>query len=152
MNNPDKLNIKNTNSKIEKVLNYIPFFTNVCEKDYIIYHEDHSFEYTPAIYQFIEALFEAKLVEDYEQMKSFLENYDCSVHECNSYNNWMRDMNRTLCRSDLLRNADINFIKKAFLTLIRLEKVIPGSWGIDIEVGTWLKLLRRLQDIYNEAK
>jgi hypothetical protein len=61
-------------------------------------------------------------------------------------------MNRTLCRSDLLRNADINFIKKAFLTLIRLEKVIPGSWGIDIEVGTWLKLLRRLQDIYNEAK
>jgi hypothetical protein len=148
VNNTEPSYTYSSNKNVQKVLNYIPFFSNISEDDYIIYNDDHSFEYTPAIYEFIKALFDANLVEDFEKMQGFIENYDCKVDSCNNYNNWMRDMNRIICRSDLLNEADITFIRKAFLTLIRLEKVIPGSWGIDIEVGTWLKLLRRLKGIY----
>lgn len=151
MNKTESSYTNSSNTKVQKVLNYIPFFTNISEKDYIVYNDDNTFEYTPAIYEFIKALFDADLVEDYEKMQAFLENYDCKVHDCNNYNNWMRDMNRTICRSDLLKEADITFIRKAFLTLIRLEKVIPGSWGIDIEVGTWLKLIRRLKEMYQKS-
>jgi hypothetical protein len=146
----ENLNIyRGTKKDLEKVLNYIPFFTQIEERDYIIYHNDRSFEYTPEMYEFIKALFDAKLVEDYEQMMEFVKQGDCEDSSSNCYNQWVREMNQTICRPALLCEVDLSFIRKAFLTLIRLEKVIPGSWGIDIEVGTWLKLLRQLKQISN---
>ena len=49
---------------IPKVLQYIDFLSNIEEDDYIRYDEEHEFEYTPQFYGFIQALFDAGLVEN----------------------------------------------------------------------------------------
>jgi len=134
----------------DKVLDYIPFFSEIEEEDYIIYHSDKTFEYTPKFYAFIESLYDAGLVEDYNKMREFLNEANFEYEESDSYISWIHQMNKIICRPELMASANIAFIRKAFLTLIRLEYRIPGSWGIDVEVCTWLKLLRRLKDIRSQ--
>ncbi len=136
--------------KFDEVLSFIPFFTDIDEDDYIIYYPDRKFQYTNRFNDFIKTLFEAGLVEDYQDMLGYLKDTSFDMEASGCYSAWVREMNRTICRPDLLNAAGLPFIRKAFLTLIRLEKVIPGSWGIDVEVGTWLKLLRRLSAIRSE--
>ncbi len=145
----DKVDFEGNIEKLDEVLNYIKFFTDIKEEDYISY-TDRCFEYTPEFYKFIELLFEAGMVEDYEAMLKFLEEVKFDIESSSNYNTWVREMNKIICRPDLLRKVNISFLQKAFLTLIRIEKIIPGSWGIDVEVGTWLKLLKQLEAIRKE--
>ena len=143
-----KLDTYNGSSKqLEKVLNYTTFFANAKEDDYITYNSNHTFEYTPQLCKFIDSLYEANLVEDSNKMQEFLKVVEFEESICGDYNNWVRYMNRIICRPDLLEKTNLEFLRKSFLTIINLEKIIPGSWGIDVEVGTWLKLLRQLKDI-----
>ncbi|HOY38963.1 MAG TPA: hypothetical protein PLP11_05060 [Bacteroidales bacterium] len=137
-------------AEYDKVLEFISFFANINEEDYISYNEDKTFEYTPRFYEFIESLFRAGLVEDYNKMREFLSNACFDFEESDEYVSWIHEMNKIICRPELLSKANLSFIRKAFLTLIRLEYRIPGSWGIDIEVCTWLKLLKRLNQIRPE--
>ena len=126
-----------------EILSYLPFFEDAKEKDYIIYHKDHSFEYTAQFYSFIKALFDSKMVEDVDVMTRFLSEYQSE----SAYNMWIKDMNTVLSNNDYVQKVNICFIKKAFFSMIKLEKVMPGSWGIDVETGNWLKLLKQLQKI-----
>ncbi|HNQ67350.1 MAG TPA: DUF6508 domain-containing protein [Bacteroidales bacterium] len=128
------------------VLSYIPYFKDIKEDDYIKYHKDHSFEYSPEFYSFIKALNDAKLVEDEEKMASFLKSYNLHC----GYNKWIKDMNIVLENEELLGRANISLLKKVMFSLIRLERVCPGSWGIDAESGNWLKILNQLKRILSE--
>jgi hypothetical protein len=56
-------------------------------------------------------------------------------------------MNAVLGDSELSNQINISFIRKALFTMVKLEKIMPGSWGIDVETGNWLKLLKALQRI-----
>lgn len=129
-----------------EILSFLPYFEDACEDDYIIYHSDHSFEYTPQLYSFIKTLFDSKLVEEVDSMTDFLQQYQSPI----AFKMWIKDMNSVLSNSDVIQMVNICFIKKAFFTMIKLEKVMPGSWGIDVETGNWLKLLRRLHNILPE--
>jgi len=126
-----------------EAISYIPYFQEIEESDYIIYHEDRSFEYTAQFYSFVKSLFDAKLVEDVEVMKSFLTTYNSE----SPYKLWLKDMNLVLEDEDLLKQTNISFLKKTILSVIRLEYVLPGSWGIDVEAGNWLKILEQLKNI-----
>jgi hypothetical protein len=131
-----------------EVLSYLPYFQDIKESDYIKYHEDHSFEYTPQFYAFIKSLFDAKLVEDVDNMTDFLKSYNCS----SAYKTWMKEMNSILGNSEAMKTVNLCFIRKAVFSMVRLERVLPGSWGIDVETGNWLSVLlqlkRILPDIY----
>lgn len=128
------------------VISYLQFLESADENDYIIYHCNNTFEYTPQFYSFIKALFDAKLVEDVDKMTEFLKSYNSE----NAYQKWIREMNVVLSNDDLLSIINLSFIKKAFFTLIRLERILPGSWGIDVETGNWQKLLKQLSRIFTE--
>jgi hypothetical protein len=133
----------------EKLLSYIDYFTNINESDYIRYDEDHNFDYTPQFYSFIQQLFESNMVEDYEQLIDAISYEGAGEQErCEAFSHWMKELNRTLSRPCEMRHTDIQFLRKAFLTVIRMEKVFPGSWGIDVETGTWLKLLKHFKELY----
>ncbi len=134
------------------VLQFIPYFIDIEEDDYITYFPDRRFEYTPRFYEFIEALNKTGLVEDEQSMQTFLDEACFQIDACSRFSMWVREMNRVICRPELLQQSGLSFLRKAFFTLIHLEKQIPGSWGIDAEVGTWLKLLRRLQKIVDELQ
>lgn len=128
------------------VLSFIPMFEDIIEEDYIIYHNDNSFEYTAQFYSFIKSLFDAGLVEDVELMNDFLKSYD---ERC-AYKLWMKEMNYILSNNELLEKSNLCFIKKAVFSMIRLERILPGSWGIDVETGNWLALLYQLKRILKE--
>lgn len=134
------------------VLSYIPYFQDIKESDYIKHHDDHSFEYSPQFYAFIRALYDAKLVEDENNMALFLDSYN---NHC-AYSKWMKEMNTVLEDEDLLVKTNLSFLKKAIFSIVRLERVCPGSWGIDVESGNWLIILLQLQrilpNIYKENK
>lgn len=129
------------------LLSYIDFLEKAKEEDYIIYHDDHTFEYTPKFYSFIKALFDSRLVEDVSNMTEFLKSYECKC----AYQAWIMEMNEILSNEDLIKQMNISFVRKAFFTLIRMENILPGSWGIDVETGNWLKLLRLLKQIFPEV-
>jgi hypothetical protein len=128
------------------VLSFLPLFEDIKEEDYIVYHNDQSFEYTPQFYSFIKSLFDAGLVEDVEVMNDFLKSYS----DCCAYKLWMKEMNCILSSNELLEKTNLCFIKKAVFSMIRLERVLPGSWGIDVETGNWLALLHQLKRILKE--
>ncbi len=137
----------------DKLLRYIDFFTNINERDYIRYNEDHTFDYTPQFYSFIQQLYESNLVEDYEQLIDSMTYEGAGDQErCEAFSHWMKELNRTLGRPCEMRHTDIQFLRKAFLTILRMEKVFPGSWGIDVETGTWLKLLKRFKQLYEAGE
>ena len=79
-------------------------------------------------------------------MTNFLLQYDSPT----AFKLWIKDMNSVLSNNTVFETVNICFIKKAFFTMIKLEKIMPGSWGIDVETGNWLKLLRRLHNILPE--
>jgi len=126
-----------------EILSYLPFFEDIVEKDYIRYHDDHTFEYTAQFYSFIKALFDSKLVEEVDVMTEFLEKYNSS----SAYKMWIKDMNAVLSNDKYMSTSNLSFIRKAVFSMIKLEKVMPGSWGIDVETGNWLKILKQLQSI-----
>ncbi|MDD2635694.1 MAG: hypothetical protein PHW82_09375 [Bacteroidales bacterium] len=126
-----------------EVLSFLPYFENAVETDYIIYHNNHTFEYTPHFYSFIKSLFDSKMVEDHEVMTGFLKKYNSK----NAYSQWVKDMNYVLSNAELLQKINLPFIRKAFFTMVKLEKIMPGSWGIDVETGNWLNLLKIVQNI-----
>lgn len=135
-----------------EVLSFLPYFQDIKESDYIKFHDDHSFEYTPHFYSFIKALFDAKLVEDVDEMTDFLKTYNCQ----SAYKLWMKEMNAVLSNNELVEKTNLCFLKKAVFSMIRLERVLPGSWGIDVETGTWLVILQQfkriLPQIYKSEK
>ncbi|MDR2009114.1 MAG: hypothetical protein LBQ22_01360 [Bacteroidales bacterium] len=131
-------------SRYREVISYIPYFQEINEGDYIIYHDDHTFEYTPQFYSFIKALFDAKLVEDKDTMNEFLKEYRSE----SSYKLWMKDMNMVLDDEKLLSLTNLSLLKKIIFSLINLENVLQGSWGIDAESGNWLKILIQLRNIF----
>lgn len=126
-----------------ELLSFLPYLEEATEDDYIVYHNDNTFEYTAQFYSFIRALFDSKMVEDPKQMTDFLLQYQSQ----SAYSLWIKDMNAVLGDSELSNHINISFIKKALFTMIKLEKIMPGSWGIDVETGNWLKLLKALQRI-----
>jgi vesicle coat complex subunit len=130
-----------------EILSYLPFFEDATETDYIVYHDDHSFEYTPQLYSFIKALFDSKMVEDVSIMTDFLKQYKSQ----NAYKLWIKDMNAILSNEKYQNSINLSFIRKTIFSMIKLEKIMPGSWGIDVETGNWLKLLRRLNVILPEV-
>jgi len=138
---------------IPKVLQYIDFLSNIEEDDYIRYDEEHEFEYTPQFYGFIQALFDAGLVENYEKLVGHISMGSDNEHErCELFSKWMKTMNQTISRPCEMRETDIHFVRRAFLTIIRMEKIFPGSWGIDVETGTWLRLLQRVKTLYEAGE
>lgn len=126
-----------------KILSFLPFLEEATEDDYIKYHNDNTFEYSPHFYSFIRTVFDSKMVEDPKEMTAFLTKYNSPK----AYSLWIKDMNKVLSDSALCDKINISFIRKAFFTMIKLEKIMPGSWGIDVETGNWLKLLKALQRI-----
>jgi len=126
------------------VLSYIPYFEEIKESDYIKYHEDQTFEYTPEFHSYIRALYDAKLVEEDDEMVLFLKSYNSNC----AYNKWIKDMNLVLGNEELLKISNLSFLKKAVFSFVRFERVCPGSWGIDVESGNWLLLLRQFERIY----
>lgn len=137
----------------EKLQSYIDYFTNIKEDDYITYVDDHCFEYTQQFNDFIQQLHDSNMVENYDHLiQSITEYPEDDEARCEAFSGWMRELNRTLSRPCDLREADICFLRKAFLTLVRMEKIFPGSWGIDVETGTWIKLLNQFKKLYNAGK
>jgi hypothetical protein len=134
-------------SKYCHVLSFLPIFENIKEEDYIVYHDDHSFEYTNLVYDFIKSLFEADLVEDVNEMTDFLKKFNSSC----AYKIWMREMNYVLTNQELMRNTNLCFLKKTIFSLLRLENNMPGSWGIDFESGNWLAIVKQLKRIYSQS-
>jgi hypothetical protein len=138
---------------MKEIINSIDYFTNISEDDYISYDSEHSFAYTSSFLDFIVKLQCSGLVgddtciTDYELLKS-----PENVEHCEMFSLWVQEMNKTLSRPCEMRNADIDFIRRAFLTVIKMEKIFPGSWGIDVETGTWLKLLRRVKELYESGE
>lgn len=126
-----------------EVLSFLPFIEDAIETDYITYHNNHTFEYTPQFYSFIKSIFDSKMIEDHRTMTDFLKIYNSKT----AYSQWVKDMNKVLSSSDLLQEVNLSFIRKAFFTIIKLEKCMPGSWGIDVETGNWLNLLKLLRNI-----
>ena len=137
----------------EKLLSYIDFFKNIREEDYIIYADGHQFSYTQNFLEFIQQLHDSNMVENYDHLIQSITKYpEDDEARCEAFSGWMRELNRTLSRPCDLREADICFLRKAFLTLVRMEKIFPGSWGIDVETGTWIKLLKQFKKLYNAGK
>ncbi len=133
-------------SKYCYVLSFLPKFENIKEEDYIIYYDNHSFEYTALVYDFINSLFEASLVEDVDKMLEFLQKFPAPC----AYKIWMREMNYVLANQELMQNTNLCFLKKAIFSLVRLENNMPGSWGIDFELGNWVSILKQLKRIYSQ--
>lgn len=147
MNQPNQY--KSDISKYNSVICYISFFEKATEDDYVIYHKNNRFEYTPEFYSFIQSLYNADLVASDSEMKSFLKSLNCIATEKSScYNIWIKDMNKIINDDSLLTKTNICFLRLAIATMIRLETLIPGSWGMDIENGTWLRILKQLKAIY----
>ncbi|MDA3820728.1 MAG: DUF6508 domain-containing protein [Candidatus Delongbacteria bacterium] len=137
----------------EKLLSYIDFLINIKEADYIIDADGHRFNYTQKFRDFIQQLHDSNMVENYDHLiQSITEHRGDDEARCEAFSGWMRDLNRTLSRPCDLREADIYFLRKAFLTLVRMEKIFPGSWGIDVETGTWLKLLKQFKRLYDAGE
>jgi hypothetical protein len=148
----ENVTISNEHKNLNEIFDYIDFMTNIKEEDYILYDEHHEFKYTPKFLEFINTLYATGLVEDYESLIDFVTmGMDDENLRCEMFSNWMKEMNRVLSRPCELRKTDIHFVKRAFLTLIRMEKIFPGSWGIDVETGTWLKLLRRVKELHDSG-
>lgn len=138
---------------IPQTLAYIDFLKDINEEDYIRYDNEREFEYTPQFYAFIQALFDSGLVENYEKLIEFVALGSENEHErCELFSKWMKTMNQTISRPCEMRNTDIQFIRRSFLTIIRMEKIFPGSWGIDVETGTWIKLLQRVKTLYEAGE
>lgn len=137
---------------IPEVLKYIDFFKDIKEEDYIRYGDDHGFEYTPQFYGFIQALFDAGLVENYEKLIEFVAmGSESDIEKCELFSQWMKEMNKKISRPCEMRDTDIHFLRRAFLTVIRMEKIFPGSWGIDVETGTWIRLLKQLKFLHDSG-
>ncbi len=127
-----------------QVLSFLPYFEDISERDYIKYHNDHTFEYTPQFYSFIKSLFDSKIVADEEEMSGFLKLYASN----SAYKYWIRDMNKILNDDKYLENINLSFIRKAFFSMIKFEELMPGSWGIDVETGNWFKILKQMKRIF----
>jgi len=129
-----------------EVLSYLPYFQEITEDCYIKHHKDKTFEYTPQFYSFIKTLYDAGLVEDDGEMRIFLNSYKTECH----YKSWLDDMNTILGDDELLKQTNLCFLRKALFSIIRLERELPGSWGIDVETGNWLAILLQLKRILPE--
>ena len=70
-------------------------------------------------------------------MTDFLKTYNCK----SAYKLWMKEMNTVLSNNELVEKTNLCFLKKAVFSMVRLERVLPGSWGIDVETGTWLVVI-----------
>jgi len=137
----------------EKLLDYINYFTDIKDEDYITYVDDHCFEYTKQFNDFIQQLHDSNMVENYDHLiHSITDHPEDEEFRCEAFSGWMRELNRTLSRPCDLREADICFLRKAFLTLVRMEKIFPGSWAIDVETGTWLRLLKQFKKLYDAGR
>ncbi len=131
------------------VICYISFFENITENDYIIYKDGNRFEYTPQFYSFIQGLYKANLVADKDEMKNFLATFNCIANEkLSCYMIWVREMNKILADEKQIKQTNLSFLRKALATMLNLEKIFPGSWGIDVENGNWLRILKQLKEIY----
>lgn len=136
-------------SYYNSVICYISYLKKITETDYIIYHDNRKFEYTPQFYSFIQVLYKADLVATHEQVQEFLKTYDCiKTEKCSCFNLWVKDMNKIISSDDLIQLTNLSFIRIALATMLSLEKMLPGSWGIDIENGNWLRILQQLKNIY----
>jgi hypothetical protein len=128
---------------------YISFFEKASEKDYIIYRDGNRFEYTPQFYSFIHGLYKANLVASHDEMKDFLSTFNCiATEKLSCYMIWVREMNKILADEKKIKRTNISFLRKALSTMLNLEKIFPGSWGIDVENGNFLRILRQLKAIY----
>jgi hypothetical protein len=137
----------------EKLIDYIAFFINIKEEDYITYVDDHCFEYTKQFNDFIQQLHDSNMVDSYEHLiHSITDHPGDEQSRCEAFSGWMQELNRTISRPCDLREADVCFLRKAFLTLVRMEKIFPGSYAIDVETGTWLKLLKQFRNLYDAGR
>jgi hypothetical protein len=59
----------------------------------------------------------------------------------------MKEMNSILGNSEAMKTVNLCFIRKAVFSMVRLERVLPRSWGIDVETGNWLSVLHQLKRI-----
>ncbi len=135
-------------SYYNSVICHLSYFENISENDYITYHVNNRFEYKPVVYSFINSLYKADLVASNNEMKEFLNKYNCRADEkYTCYNIWVKEMNIIISDDELIEKTNLSFLRKAIATLISLEKIMPGSWGIDIENGNWLRILNQLKNI-----
>lgn len=136
-------------SYLNSVLCYIDFFENIEEEDYLIHNGKNRIEYSPQLYSFIHSLHKANLVASDDELDNFLERFDClSTEKCSCFNLWIKDMNKIITDEAIIKRTNIKFLRITISTLLKLEKFFPGSWGIDIENGNWLRILNQLKRIY----
>ncbi len=135
-------------SYYNSVICHISYFENISENDYKTSNANNRFEYKPIVYSFINSLYQADLVASNLEMKDFLNKYGCRADKKYScYNLWVKEMNIIISDEEFIEKTNLSFLRKAIATLINLEKIMPGSWGIDIENGNWLRILYRLKNI-----
>lgn len=147
----EKNTYNNDVSYFSSAVCHISFFEDISEDDYITYHPNNRFEYKPVVYSFINSLYKADLVASGNEMKEFLNKYNCLANEQFScYNLWVKEMNIIISDEDHIKKTNLSFLRKAIATLISLEKIMPGSWGIDIENGNWYRILNQLKNIFEK--
>ena len=138
-------------SLLKTVICYKSFFQDIQEKDYLLCCKEGKFQYTPIFYSFVQQLFKADLVASDSEMQDFLAQLNCYNDQNSScYKVWVKYMNNILADKDLIKETNLCFLKKSLATIISLEKIIPGSWGIDAENGNWLRIIIQIERIYRK--
>ncbi len=138
---------------VQELFKFIDYLTDIAEDDYIRYNGEHEFEYTDTFLGLIQMLFDTDMVDNYEHLIGVITNNSKDKYErCDLFSNWIKEMNRVLSRPCEMKKTDKDFLKQSFFTVIKLEDIFPGSWGIDVETGTWLKLLKRTKELYESGE
>ncbi len=144
---------KQKSVNVQELFKFIDYFIDISEDDYISYNGEHEFEYTDTFLSFIQMLFDVDMVDDYEHLIGVITNSSINKYErCELFSHWIKEMNRVLSRPCEMKKTDKDFLKRSFFTVIKLEDIFPGSWGIDVETGTWLKLLKRTKELYESGE
>ncbi|MBS4029896.1 MAG: hypothetical protein KGZ63_00490 [Clostridiales bacterium] len=124
-----------SSENIDRILSYLPYFEDEQAEKFKM--SDTSvigpYVYDDKVVQFLKELYEEDIVLDFD------------------WAGW-RDEAATYFKDiDLIREANLETVRKLFTTIVRVERLVNGLVAEMIRTGVITDLLQRLQEVRSEA-
>jgi hypothetical protein len=124
-----------TPENIDFVLRYVPYFEDEKIEKFTISDTSVAgpYIYDEKVLLFMKALYEEDMVIDFD------------------WSGWRDEAVKYFKDIDLIREANLETVRKLFTTIVRVERLMNGLVTEMISTGVITELLKRLQEVRSEA-